>query len=372
MDQLIVTCTRGFEEYTAKEIFRLGCRPSELRQGRVIINGDMRCVYRLNNYSRTANRVLLLLSRRTVKGIDDVYSAFYGLDYSFIMPGQSFAIRAERSAEGGISSLDIARTGGQALIDSYMNSRGSRLRVDLENPDVVVRGDLVGNELFISIDTTGPSLHIREYRRFNHPSSIKPTLASALIYMSGWDGGSLLDPFAGGGTIPIEAALIASGERTRPSGNFLYKGLSFYNKEEEEAELDSTWLRFRAERITGIEINRKYYTGAVKNAEAAGVLGTVELIHGDSLRAELGQRFRYLVSNPPYGIRSGRKERVVGLYRAFMKRIRGLVEPGGTCVMVTTEHKRLKEAAEEEGFDVLKVSTGLHGRLYVGAVMFRL
>ncbi len=370
--KLLATTIRGFEEYSAKEAELLNCKAVELRQARVLLEGNETCVYILNNFARTVNKVLILLSRETVNGLEDIYRKALSLDYTFIRPDQSFAVRSERSGLHDFTSIDVARVVGQAVIDSYMKDKGSKIKVDLENPDVEIDADLIGNELFISLNTTGNGLNFREYRTYNHPSSLKPTLASSLVIMSQWDGSSLIDPFTGGATIPTEAALYAFSSLVRPSGNFSYKKLSFYDRFQEEQALKKIGKKFDVqEKIVGIEISRKHFTGALKNVSSANLNEYIELVHDDSIKIDLQRRFKFLISNPPYGIRSGRKEKVLKIYELFVRRLDKVLEEGGEGVMITTEYKKLLDLLTQRGYKVLKVNTGLHGKLWVGAILFR-
>lgn len=63
----------------------------------------------------------------------------------------------------------------------------------------------------IRLDTTGDSLHKRGYRIKAGLAPIEETLAAALIKLTEFSKDKvLIDPFCGSGTIPIEAAMIAS------------------------------------------------------------------------------------------------------------------------------------------------------------------
>jgi len=110
---LLVTAIRGFEEYSAHEAELLGCRAIETRQARVVLEGDYSCIYVLNNFARTINKVLVLLSREAVQNLDDIYSKALSIDYSFIKHDQSFAVRSERSGIHEFTSIDIAKVVGR-------------------------------------------------------------------------------------------------------------------------------------------------------------------------------------------------------------------------------------------------------------------
>ena len=368
--KFIITCHTGFEEYSEIEAKRLGVDLVERREGRIIVEGREESIYTLNKFGRTFHKVIILLKRDVARNLSEIYSKVRSLDFSFIKPDQKFAVRSERSGVHDFTSIDIAREAGRAVIDSYMADRGVRLGVDLDNPDVVITVDLIGSDLFIGVDTTGESLHIREYRRYNHPSAIKPSLASALIIMSGWRGEPLLDPFTGGATIPIEAALMAKARPVHENKDYLFRKLSFYSREEEETvTLKPPISPFPVDKIVAIEKKRKHFKGALKNVRTAEVSDLVNLILDDCLKYKPEEPFSFIVTNPPYGIRSGRKDKVQILYKLFLDKVPRLLKEGGRLVIITTEHKPMKEIIEDRGLKILKENLGRHGKLWVKAFL---
>ncbi len=92
---------------------------------------------------------------------------------------------------------------------------GVQVEVDLSRPDyelTVVRGE----EDYIALTAPlkmrqGWSLRRPRRRAFFHPSAMFPKLSRALVNLSRVrEGGVLLDPFAGTGSIPIEASIIGA------------------------------------------------------------------------------------------------------------------------------------------------------------------
>ena len=68
-----------------------------------------------------------------------------------------------------------------------------------------VRIFLMKDEVTVTIDTTGESLHKRGYRKMTSKAPITETLAAALIMLTPWHADRILvDPFCGSGTFPIE------------------------------------------------------------------------------------------------------------------------------------------------------------------------
>jgi 23S rRNA G2445 N2-methylase RlmL len=370
--RFLLTCAAGFEDISAIEAEALGGRVLGIRDGRIIVEGDVRLIYRLNAWARTAHRILLLLGVFRVGGLDDIRERASGIEYDLIGPGRSFAVRGEVNGVHGFTPGDVTSTVARAVMGSRGSSGGVRPRIDTADPDVVIRADVIGEELFISVDTTGESLHVREWRRFNHPSSIMPSLAYALVMFAGWRGGPLLDTFTGGATIPIEAALRWIGRTVHEHREYAYRRLPIYDPsmeaEERRDDPDPLPDTPRPGDIRGLEVNPKYYSGAMKNVESAGVSGAVSISLADSTRWEPDRRFPFIVTNPPYGISPGGRKRVAGLYRRFASRLPAMLEPDGVVVAITTEHRQMAAALSAAGLRILDGRRGRHGNLWVGAV----
>ena len=74
-----------------------------------------------------------------------------------------------------------------------------------------VRIFLLKDEVMVTLDTSGDSLHKRGYRLMTSKAPLTETLAAALIMLTPWKKDRILvDPFCGSGTFPIEAAMIAA------------------------------------------------------------------------------------------------------------------------------------------------------------------
>jgi len=324
--QFYATATLGLEDIVAMEIEGLTGARCEVDVNKVFFKGDIELIPKLNYLSRCANRIFILLLRERFEGLNDIYSCSRSISLlDYVEPDQTFAVRATRHGTHNFTSLDVARVVGQAIIDSYLDEKGSRLKVDLESPDIEVQALVRGDEIILGINTSGESLAKRGYRVYQHPAPIKPTIACCLIMLSGWrSDSSLLDPMCGGGTIPIEAALMA---RNVPPGGFR-KNFAF----EKFRFLDpSAFLRVKEDasncvnrekyEIIGIEKYKKHVEGAKMNAKSAGVLDTVKIVHADATKWDYEPKPDFIVTNPPYGLRIANKRATLRLYRGFSERV---------------------------------------------------
>ncbi len=359
-ESFYVTTTPGLEFISAREIEKLGGRIEEIRRGRgrIFLRGDLELMVRLNYLSRTLERVMILLTFDEFENLDDIYKIVKNLSFDFIKPDQSFAVRPLRVGQHEFTSLDVGRVVGQAIIDSYLESRGVRLRVNLDNPDVIIRADVIFNELYVGLDTTGDAaLHKRGYRVYDHPAPLNPTIASSLVMISSWNvEKSLLDPMCGSGTILIESAMIGRDippQKLRKEFQFL----RIYNGDMLRDLIESSSERDVKMKLLGIEKFRKHLRGAVLNSKKAGVYDTIDFVQGDATRMCV-KDVDVMITNPPYGMRIARKGIIENLYRGFLKCSKDITDE---IIVITAEHKILREKALDIGYsirDEIKVKYG--------------
>ncbi|MEJ7664325.1 MAG: hypothetical protein WKG07_34795 [Hymenobacter sp.] len=118
----------------------------------------------------------------------------------------------------------------------------SRPSVDVRNPDIRLHLRMLENEVILSLDAAGDSLHRRGYRRGTNEAPLNEVLAAGLVLLSGWDRKStLLDPMCGSATILTEAGLLA--QRIAP-GLFHQGKFGFENWPDFDADL---WQQLREE-----------------------------------------------------------------------------------------------------------------------------
>ncbi len=336
------TCPPGLEFIAAGELEKKGFgKVLEVRKGkgRLFFRSKWESIPHLNCLLRSVERIVFLLGRERVDGLEDIYRAVRSIDFSFIKPEWSFAVRATRVGEHEFTSIDIGRVAGKAVIDSYMESRGVRLRVNLDEPDVIVRCDLFEDDLIVGIDTTGDEgLHRRRYRVYQHPAPLNPVLAASLVHLSGWNSRkTLLDPFCGSGTILFEAGMIARNiPICRFREDFAFRRFfdSLPEVEERNVEL----------KLYGIERFRKHLEGAKTIAHLTGIHPV--FLEGQAERIEEHMSsVDYIITNPPYGLRIGKKRIIEDLYSGFLRSASKVLEE--EAVVITAEREVFEKYAEE-------------------------
>ena len=374
MLKFMATTVKGMEDVASRELRSIGGVHVKQLSERVLFHGGLELVYEVNLNSRTIHKLTLILGEGEAEGLDEIYRFARGLDYEgYIGLDQSFAIRTTRVGRHSYTSIEISSVVGKAVVDFFMELKGSRPRVDLRNPDVEVSVYVRNREVSIGINTTGESLHRRNYRVYDHPAALRTTLASCMLLWSGWRFEGLLDPMCGGATIPIEAALMA---RRFPPGffrrSFAFKKLRIHDEELYREVLEDSLERSNRlhYEILGFDVSPKHLHGAQLNTASAGVDDTIKLLMKDSTKPDSyrGLDVKYAVVNPPYGIREYRLKALKKLYQGFLRALSEALA-GVKLVLITGSPAIFEEAASNVECSIRSVRSVRHGDLLAKVYM---
>lgn len=266
--------------------------------------------------------------------------------------------------EHNFTSIDIGKVAGQAVIDSYIESHGHRLKVNLDEPDVIIRVDVIQNEIFIGLDTTGDdALHKRWYRIYSHPAPLNASIAASMLKIAEWKKEeTIFDPMTGSGTIPIEAALAGRNIATGKNREFAFFKIF-------DMELPPQKENKDIMEIYGMEKFRKHIEGAKENARAAGVDDTIHFFQGDATKFS-DMEADVIITNPPYGLRIGSKRMIEKLYTGFLSKAKEILCDEGRIVAITASHREMMEAAKKNGFIIEEKIAVKYGDL--DAVIFKM
>ncbi|MEM6772937.1 MAG: hypothetical protein AAF597_20325, partial [Bacteroidota bacterium] len=109
-----------------------------------------------------------------------------------------------------------------SVFDQFRDKTGERPSVDKQNADLTLNLHVTRrNEVSVSLNSSGESLHRRGYRRRTGGAPINEVLAAGLLLLAGYDGEvPFVDPMCGSGTIVAEAAMIAARQAPGIHRNF--------------------------------------------------------------------------------------------------------------------------------------------------------
>ncbi|MBR2191349.1 MAG: class I SAM-dependent RNA methyltransferase [Eubacterium sp.] len=327
---LMAPCHFGVEAVLKREITDLGYEIEQVEDGRVTFKGDALAVARANIFLRTAERVMIVVSRFKATTYDELFEGVKALDWdSYIPKDGKFWVKKASSVKSALfSPSDIQSIVKKAIVESLKN----KYNVDWFDEDgyeYPIRVFLYKDEVIVALDTSGESLHKRGYRKNTAKAPISETLAAALIMLTPWKKDRILvDPFCGCGTFPIEAALIAANiapglerEFTAENWTNIIDKKCWYeavNEANDQINMDIETD------IQGYDIDKEAIEMCRKNAKLAGV---EELIHFQT--RDVGdlshpKKYGFIITNPPYGERLEDKEQVKVLYEKLGRQYKKL------------------------------------------------
>lgn len=218
---------------------------------------------------------------------------------------RSIAVRCRRRGEHRFRSPQVEREVGTVLVDRY------RCPVNLEAPDVTIRVEIIGSNVDLGILITPPEMDRRFTWLYRPRITLSTVVAYALLETARItaDGGALLDPFCGSGTIPIETAA------------------NFPNA------------------VFASDISAEAVAGTRANCAANGlgdrvVIRRLDAVDPTRFNAAWGSRgITTVVCNPPYGVRLGRKIKFGAFYRGVLSGVARILPVGGRLVLMSSRRR---------------------------------
>ncbi len=322
--EFFVTCAPGLEPFLHEEIRGLKLSRHERQVGGVRFEGTLRDAWRANLELRTAVRVLLKVARFEARDDAELYRGVQTIDWSaHLLPEGTLRVDAHSKDSELEHTLFVEQRTKDAICDSIRDKTGTRPSVDLEDPALGVYVHLFQNRCTVLLDTSGDSLHKRGWRRFQGRAPLAETLGAAVVLASGWDRRSpLVDPFAGSGTILIEAALIAGD--VAPGifrSRFGFERWPGHDHAGWTALRDATRARGALPKklvLRGFDADRDAVEGAQENAASAGFGSNIEFECAPIERFEPRKGWNaWLATNVPYGERIGDERELTPMFERF-------------------------------------------------------
>ncbi len=321
----------GVEGLLAAEVVGLGLTVDETEPGGVSFGTGPGGLANALLQLRTANRVTVRLAAFRARSFGELERHAAQLDWSLVVPPgaavhfrvtskksrlyhhDGIAERLERSVAVAVGSTSAVRAAAEAEA-----REGDVTRLP-EVQRFVVR--VFRDEVTISADASGALLHRRGWRQEVARAPLRETLAAAMLLGAEWRTDELLfDPFAGSGTVPIEAALLArriapgrgrrfAAEQWPAIGIAPFLVARTRASERELARADV--------RIGGADRDPGAMLAAIANAERAGVVLDVSFSRATISELPADQGTGLICTNPPYGVRVGERTALRSLYAAL-------------------------------------------------------
>ena len=276
--ELVAPCHFGLEAVLKREIYDLGYEITRVEDGRVTFTGDAEAICRAKFWVKKASSV-----KSKLFSPSDIQSI--------------------------VKKAVVERLKGQYHIQWF----------EEDGAAYPLRVFLLKDEVTVTIDTTGESLHKRGYRTMAGAAPLSETLAASLIMLTPWHADRILvDPFCGSGTFPIEAAMMAANIAPGMNRDFLSQEWNslvskkvWYEALEEANDLVDTDVQTA---IQGYDIDEGVIAIARENARRAGVDKLIHFQRRSVAQLRHPKKYGFIITNPPYGERLEDKKDLPALY----------------------------------------------------------
>jgi 23S rRNA G2445 N2-methylase RlmL len=335
-DELRLTGSGGANRVMEAEMKRLVMRspfniplPKPRREGEatLLYPFDARIAWVAACHHRTSSRISWDLFSSAAVRLEPLFAELLpGLTSDDRLPAAPrlrFSVDLGSAQDFEASPLQLRGVVKNAIVEA-LAARGVTAEVDADAPDVVfvVRraGTPESRRTIVGIDIGLGARHRRGARVAAGPAPLRETMAAQLVMLSRWDARSelLVDPMAGGATIPIEAAGLAVGAAIRRPADLPFRHLAAFAGLPPDAP---DLFPGTVAHILALDVDAERIPAMVGNLRAAGLTGAA---HEDAI--VIGQMDvrsltpEYVAAtipaanhltggvfcfNPPYGVRIG-------------------------------------------------------------------
>jgi len=313
--KFFVSCGKGLEYLLVDELLALGVAKATATVSGANTEGELADAQRAVLWSRLASRVLWPIAEFECPNELALYDGVAAIPWQeHLRSDHTLSVDAHVSGDAITHARYAAQRVKDAVVDTLRAQGQERPSVDVDHPDVRINLSLRKGRATISIDLGGGPMHRRGWRNVQNDAPLKENLAAAVLMRGGWpkmyhEGGALLDPMCGSGTLLIEGALMAADVapglqrhgRSLPSRWLGFDAEGWKQLVEEAKQREETGRSNLKQAMFGSDVDPHAIRAARENAEVAGVaddiwFGTREV--GD-LQAPPFERGT-VVCNPPY------------------------------------------------------------------------
>lgn len=318
---LTVPCLFGIEAVVKKEIQSLGLEIIKVDDGRVTFEGDQKAICRSNLWLRSGERVMLDIADFEARTFDELFEAVKKIPWENYIPkdGKFWVTKASSIKSALFSPSDIQSIIKKAIVERL------KLKYNIswfqeDGAEYPLRVFIKKDRVYISLDSSGDSLHKRGYRTFSGMAPIRESLAAGIIQLTHWNKDRIFaDPFCGSGTLPIEAAMI--GANMAPGLNREFVGEQWKNLIDTKSWMEAVdeahdLMDEDAQlNIQAFDLDYRVLKIARENARNAGVEKYIHFQERDMKDFYSNKKYGVIVTNPPYGERLDDERTVIQLYK---------------------------------------------------------
>ncbi len=332
------SCSFGLEAVVSRELKALGMEP-RAKDARVYFDADANGVARANICLTTADRVYIVLGEFRATTFDELFEGIRAIDFSNWLDAKStFPVTADSVRSVLKSVPDIQSIGKKAVVEALKARYGLSFFKE-SGPAVNIYVSILADNVTVCLNSSGTGLNRRGYRVRNVAAPIRENLAAGLIKLTKWYDRPFYDIMCGGGTIPIEAALMAKHEAPGLRRNFAFsewndefKSAFLNEREAARSKITKTDVL-----ICASDIDAKTLDIARFHARRAGVLDMIKFDLADARDFSPAEENATVITNPPYAVRLQNANDVHALYAELGARLSSV--PGLKYYIISPDEK---------------------------------
>lgn len=184
-----------------------------------------------------------------MQGEQDLYNGLKKIDWSpWLKVDGNLWIDAVSQSDRFRNTVYLSQLFKDAIVDQFREKTGERPSVSKDDADLNLHLHIDrDNYVSVSLNSSGPGLHRRGYRRRTGGAPLNEILAAGMLKIAGFDGEvPFVDPMCGSGTIVAEAAMVAAHQAPG-----LHREFGFQRWPDFDAGL---WSSIRQEALNAIRI----------------------------------------------------------------------------------------------------------------------
>ena len=324
----LLTTNPGIESIVREEIDeKIDADTSDFsKPGYVFVETDMSLEESMKNLRnvRSIHHILLYIEEGEIAELEDVCDMAKKIAFPHVEGNEMFRVTCDRHGTHDFGSMDVEREVGAIFNERY------GLEVDLEEYDYNVYVNIMGDTCLFCRKCTTSAVSRRHDKVHHHSASVKTNIAYAMIRIANLSENDIvLDSFTGSGTIPLE--LHGLSETGLP--------LDIYASDRYDDAIEEARENF------------------LKNN------ATIETKQCDArdLSSVYSETFDAIISNLPWGLKSGRRSDLYWMYRRFLESAESVLTRNGCIVVLVLKHGLFEEAMKKTSFTVDEkrvISTG--------------
>jgi len=320
---LRVTCPLGLSPFLETEIRDLGFTPDKIQDTGIELQASLTDTIKLNYHLRMAHRVYALVDETAAQTPEELYKWLTDIAWEDWIPDNGYLSVTSRVNHSKIENSQYANLSCKdAVVDRIRSVTGNRPNSGPNLDKSVLFLYWTDEKARIFLDTSGESLSRRNYRTESTSAPMQETLAAAIIKSTTWKPGEhFINPMAGGGTLAIESAFMATNRAPASlRNNFGFMHIRGFDPELYYTIREDAKQHIKKEidgRIIISDNNPRAVDASKKNARTAGVDHLVEFEICDVADTPVPDGPGVIVMNPPYGIRLEPGEDLRPLYKSM-------------------------------------------------------